>query len=667
MSNAALLDPAIEAAARSAAADQRLQVRGVLTYLANTIRCGAREVPYSLVTATDIEGLTPAPATGGASPIILNDWAARELRARPGDSVELDYYVWRDDGRLGTASAKFQLASVIPLQGAAADRGLAPDFPGITDSEDIDDWDPPFPIDLARVRKPDEDYWRRYRATPKAFLRLEDGQALWRSRYGKLTSLRFAPPEALAPFQRSLMQRVDPLQSGFFILPAREQGLSASRGATDFGEYFVYFSFFLVVSALLLAALFFRLGIEHRIREIGTLEAAGFSPAQIRRIFTLEGVILASAGSLAGMALSLGFATVILHGLRTWWVDAVGTRLLTLHVSPASILIGGAAGILAAAGSVIWTLFSIRKVSPRERLAGVIAPEPGRVASSRLALSLAVLCAVAAFVLLFVSATGRISQVAGFFGAGTLLLVSFLLLLRVLALGRPRRIISAVAHLGFRSISYRPGRTVLCTALIASATFIVVAVDAFRITGSQDAYGYQLVAESVLPVYHNPSTREGADQLNLRAVDNIEFVSFRLRPGDDVSCLNLYQPRNPRVLGVPASFIKSAATADSAWRLLEDSTAGSVVPAIVAANSLTYVLHRKIGDELVLPGTSVRFRIAGVLADTVFQRELIISEQNFQRLFPDAEGYRVFLTEGSAGASQRCHGASRGSFGRLRI
>ena len=62
----------------------------------------------------------------------------------------------------------------------------------------------------------------------------------------------------------------------------RSRGLAASRGATDFGEYFVYFSFFLVVSALLLAALFFKLGIEQRVREVGLLRAVGFGPPDVR-------------------------------------------------------------------------------------------------------------------------------------------------------------------------------------------------------------------------------------------------------------------------------------------------------------------------------------------------------------------------------------------------
>ncbi len=57
-------------------------------------------------------------------------------------------------------------------------------------------------------------------------------------------------------------------------------GLEAARGSTDFGEYFVYFSFFLMVSALLLTGLFFKLGVEQRMREIGILRALGFPPSQ---------------------------------------------------------------------------------------------------------------------------------------------------------------------------------------------------------------------------------------------------------------------------------------------------------------------------------------------------------------------------------------------------
>ena len=666
-SEAGLLDPRVEAVARKVVAELGLPVHSALTYLANTIRVGHREVPYSLATATDLEGLSPNEAGG----IVLNDWTARELNARPGDVAELDYYLWRPEGGLAKASAKFRVSAIVPLRGAAADRLLAPDYPGITDSDDVTDWDPPFPLDLSRIRPQDEDYWDRYRATPKAFLRLEDGQKLWQSRYGKLTSLRFESAEALERFRQLLRQRLDPLESGFIIFPAREEGLAASQGATDFGEYFIYFSFFLVVSALLLAALFFRFGIEQRIREIGTLEATGFPPARVRGVFTLEGAVLALAGSVLGMVLSVAFASGILYGLRTWWFDAVGTRLLSLHIKPLLILSAAAAGVEAALLSVWWTLFSIRKTSTRERLAGITAGEPQRAATARRSFRLGVTAALTAAALLYAVTAGVLPATGGFFGAGALLLAALLFFVQILAVRRPRKTISAPTGLGFRSIAYRPGRTVFCTALIASATFIIVAVDAFRLGTDADVYdprsgsaGFPLIGESTLPVYHNPATKEGRKELNLGSLANVEFVSFRLRPGDDVSCLNLYQPRNPRVLGAPAGFIRSAA--NSTWRLLEEPPTNGAVPAIVAANSLTYVLHRKIGDEFELPGSSVRFRIAGALGDTVFQRELIISEQNFMRLFPDQEGYRVFLARASPNELPSCDGQNRGGTRGLR-
>jgi len=38
-----------------------------------------------------------------------------------------------------------------------------------------------------------------------------------------------------------------------------------------------------------------------------------------------------------------------------------------------------------------------------------------------------------------------------------------------------------------------------------------------------------------------------------------------------------------------------------------------------------------------------RFRVVAALQDSLFQGELLISERNFLRLFPDVEGYRFFL------------------------
>ena len=120
-----------------------------------------------------------------------------------------------------------------------------------------------------------------------------------------------------------------------------------------------------------------------------------------------------------------------------------------------------------------------------------------------------------------------------------------------------------IARLGFRNATYRPGRTVLCITLIASAAFIIVAVDSFRRSGAaatdrkSGTGGYPLLAESLLPLVHDANTPEGRESLNLNnanddaSLKDVSFVNFRVRPGDDTSCLNLYQPRNPKIVAPP--------------------------------------------------------------------------------------------------------------------
>ncbi len=196
----------------------------------------------------------------------------------------MDYFFWEEPGQLVTRTAEFRVDRIVPTNSADAD--MAPVYPGITDASSLRDWDPPFPLDLRRVRPIDEEYWEKYSTTPKAFIPLQAGQALWRSRYGALTSIRLLRENFAATkneFAQQLRERIDPLRAGIAVQNIRSQSLDAARGATNFGEYFVYFSFFLVVSALLLSALFFKLNVERRIREIGLLRGLGMGPSTVQK------------------------------------------------------------------------------------------------------------------------------------------------------------------------------------------------------------------------------------------------------------------------------------------------------------------------------------------------------------------------------------------------
>ncbi len=684
-SNSRIINEHVANAVNESAKALSLQTMPVLSYLANSINSGDRSVPYSLVTGVDsIDKSFQNPVNH--LPIVLNDWTARELNAKPGDPVSLEYYLWHENGRLETKKADFVLAAVVPIEGLAADRDLVPDYPGITESQSLSDWDPPFPIDLGRVRKQDEDYWRQYRTTPKAFIPLSVAQQLWQTRFGKLTSIRIdSPGEQLTPqiannFSQRLRDTLDPALIGFQIVPVRDEGQAASRGATDFGEYFLYFSFFLVVSALMLTTLFFKLGIEQRAREIGTLQAIGFSDSDIRRLFLAEGILLAALGSLLGLAGAIGYAALLMHGLRTWWVGAVGTTSLTLHISWKWMLVGAAGGVIAAVICIYFTLRRLGRSSTRSLLAGSITEAVSskgakvrRTLFARLrGTFLGVVLSAIGVLLLTLGALKLIPQAAGFFGGGVVLLVAGVTFLSSWLRRSKRPAIQGtgwwtIARLGFRNATYRPGRTVLCIALIASAAFIIVAVDSFRRSGASAADrksgtgGFPLLAESLLPVVHDANTPAGRESLNLSdaALKDVSFVNFRVRPGDDTSCLNLYQPRNPKIIAPAESFLRenrftfqsSLAASDeeknNPWLLLNRRFENGAIPVIGDANSLTYVLHLKVGDELVIdhPTGPLRLLIVAALSDSIFQSELVMSEQNFLRLFPAEEGYRLFLVD----------------------
>jgi ABC-type antimicrobial peptide transport system permease subunit len=81
--------------------------------------------------------------------------------------------------------------------------------------------------------------------------------------------------------------------------------------------------------------------------------------------------------------------------------------------------------------------------------------------------------------------------------------------------------------------------------------------------------------------------------------------------------------------------------------LLNREFADGAVPVIADANSMTYVLHLKLGDDVVLNRADgpLRLRLMGALADSIFQGELVMAEKQFLRVFPEQQGYRFFLID----------------------
>ena len=213
--------------------------------------------------------------------------------------------------------------------------------------------------------------------------------------------------------------------------------------------------------------------------------------------------------------------------------------------------------------------------------------------------------------------------------------------------------------------------------LVASAAFLIIAISAFRLDPTiqkpelaSPNGGLALVAQCDQPLYHDLNTPAGREQLDFSAADQSLFaatqtLALRVKPGDDASCLNLYLARQPRVLGVPAAMIQrggfawdstaagTPAETANPWLLLNrqlpaDADGVARVPVVLDAATAQFSLHLEhgVGDTYEIhdgQGRPLRLQVVGLLANSLFQGDLLIAEDAFLPAFPEVSGYRFFL------------------------
>ena len=687
-----VLRPRVDEAVTRVATELELPQLRVQSYLANALRAGDRLTPYSLVAAVD-QTASPSGARletteaeavplPGSREILLNEWLAEDLDLAVGDSLELDYFAVGPREELIERSVELRVSGIVAIRGLGADPSLTPEYPGIQDAADLASWDPPFPVDLDLVRDEDEVYWDRFGAIPKAFLGASTGEELWGTRFGHTTSVRLGTAqgrsldETMEAFRGAMLAEIPPASLGMTFRPLKEQGLAAARGATDFAMLFVSFSFFLILSAALLIGLLFGLGVERRAQEIGLMLAVGYPVRRVRNAFLAEGAVLAAIGAALGLAGGVGYAWLMMAGLRSLWVGAVGSSRLYLHIGMASLPIGWAVSMIVIVTAIALTVRRVRKVPPPQLLAGSLAvsrPNKRRRITPLLAWGgLVPAIGIVAYGLI----SGQSDSPGLAFGAGSMLLISGLGFFAMWCRGSRSKGMglgaqTAIAGMAARNSAWNPGRSILSVALVASACFTIVMVAASKQQFGEELRarasgtgGFPLIAEAEVNLHQDldradDRTALGFDDDTIEQLDGVQVIPLRSQPGDDASCLNLYQPESPRLLGAPDALIERGGFAfqktmalpegeSNPWSLLKQDLGPGVVPAFADANSAMWILHLGLGKDVVMQdefGNGVSFRLVGLFQTSIFQSELIIAEDRFLEHFPSRGGYGVFLID----------------------
>jgi len=661
----------------------------LLTYFVNEIRVDDAAAPYSMVTAVDRKGAFAdiLPADMKDDQIVINQWLADDLQANVGDVLTLTYYLPSSRQTLEEAKRSFRICRLVPLQGAAADSSLMPDFPGLTDAENCSDWDPGLPVNLHIIRDKDEAYWDNYRGTPKAFVTLAAGQAMWANPYGDLTAIRF-PADAAGQntLDEDLRELVDPASMGLFITPVRDIGTRAMSGGTDLGQLFLGLSMFLIASGILLTCLLFVFTVESRRVQTGMLLAIGFPARRILRLYLLEGSLVALLGALGGTGLGLVYTRLLIFGLSTAWQGAVAGTAIHYSASMQSLGLGLIAGFLIALLAMIWTLHRQMSDSAHSLLSGSESSSglrPRIIRRRWVGWTLSILSLTGAFLLIMISHSLDSGAMAGaFFGAGALLLVTVMTWIGMALRwpgAQPHRPLHSLLSLALRNSSHRWGRSMTVVAMLACGVFMVVAVSANRKDPGEavdkrtsGTGGFTLYAESSVPVVQDLDSDAGRSNWGLEAelLNETRFVQMRVRDGDDASCLNLNRAQEPRILGVRANAlaergaflfrqVQQTDDPERPWDLLKQDPGEGVIPAVGDYPTVFWGLGKTVGDEMVYlnrKGEEVRLRIVGMITSSILQGNLIISEEAMERYFPEVEGYRAWMIDAPSNSQEQVSG-----------
>lgn len=661
-------------------------LQAVITYLANTLQKDESSIPYSTITGVDsIPQIGPLlneagdPIQLADDEIALIDWAAEDLGAEVGDTITFTYYQPETThGQLQVAEpVELTLRAIVPLANdageptAAADPNLTPELEGVTDQRTIRDWELPFEL-VEEIRPKDEEYWEEHSTTPKAYISHSLAERLWSTRWGTESVLRIPLSAGIAAEEIHQQVQLDPAANGMMLMRVKQESLEAATGTTPFEGLFLGFSFFLMASALMLVALLFRLGIENRAGEVGLLAAIGFSPQRLRQFGLGEGLLVALGGSLLGAIAGIAYARLMIYGLSTWWVEATVTPFLSLHVRPLSLLLGLVVGVVIAMLTIWWSLRKMVHLPARQLLTGDASDprdRPGISDPSWHWLPWLLLILALGLTAWATRLEGE-AHAGAFFGAGALVLTGLLVGLRQRLRKPSLRVPSALslAGLAARNARRNPSRTILSIGLAAVASFLIIALSAFRLAPTEAGTGgFDLMATAAHPIHYNLDTRSGREELGFRAADNQQFegvavVGCRVHAGEDASCLNLYQTTQPQVVAIPGEFYDEnqfgwASTAELAegetpWHLLErdlgsDDRGRPIVPMILDKNTATYSLHlRGIGSQFVIDDTfdrPVTLEIVALLSGSVLQGSVLVGEDRFLEIFPENSGERLFL------------------------
>ena len=634
----------------------------LITYLGNRFVFGSQSTPYSFVSALPPE-LYPEISEGNG--MTINRWLADDLGVKERDTIRMYWYSTDSLNKFTERSVKFNIDRIVNPEGIWSDSLLMPDFPGIAGSESCTEWDAGVLIKTDNIRRKDEDYWNKFRGTPKAFINYTTGKELFGNIFGQATAIRFPIGISKEEIADKLSGALEPSLTGFAISNLAAESLRAANESVDFGSLFISLGFFLILASVVLLSLSVSTNFDSKKDQVKTLFALGFRNRWIEHLLFIESGAIAlvgcSIGALAGYIVNI----LITGALNSVWNGAVQTNTLEPFLNLLPMISGFTITLLL---TMILMAFRVKlylkALNSKEDVHQIKNSHHGAI----LLFIASTICAVLLLTLSFII---KDQKIVFSFSAGTALLISHLLFWRYYFQGKTRIFPGGQHSLSHRYYSFYPANAITPILFIAAGIFAVFITSANRmdfnekhLKRSGGTGGFLLWGESTIPVKEdlNLSSAWKAYGLDNVALNEMSFIQAKRSEGNDASCLNLNHITAPPLLGIdPSGFIskgsfsfsKALSTTDikNPWEYLEITSEKNTIYGIADQTVLEWGLKIKLGDTLVLKaenGQPINIVIAGGLKSSVFQGYVLIGMENFAKYYPSVSGTSVMLVDGNS-------------------
>jgi len=636
----------------------------ILTYLGNRLNAGTRSTPYSFVSALP-SSLYPEIASGNR--MIINKWMALDLSVEKEDTIKLFWYSPDSLNNLVEKNRSFIVEEIVDMKGIWSDSLLMPDFPGISGKELCSDWDAGVPIKMHEIRTKDEDYWNRYRGTPKAFINYEKGRELWGNNFGPATAIRYPAGLTEKAIEERLGGSLNPEKMGFSLTDLSDESVKAANQSVDFGTLFFSLGFFLILTSLVLLSYATSSYFDSKRRHIKTLFALGFKNRWIVQLLFSEAGLISLSGCFIGAFAGYLVNILITNALNTVWNGAVQTDTLTAYFNIWPIISGFMLTFLTIMVFMLIKVKSFLKGLAQNKVE--IYKTPSNIQNSYL-LSISAIVTISLFVLSVLSGEKRLLYS---FSSGTVLLLTLILFWRQYYI---KRIINTSGRIKNRKqlshlyYSFNPSNAITPILFIAAGIFTVFITGANRMNISDKQMkrsggtgGYLLWCENIIPVKEDLNTESGRKTMGLDndQLSEMHFVQIKRSSGNDASCLNLNHITVPPLLGInPEDFIAkksfsfsrslASKNIESPWQYLNLTSENNTIYGIADQTVLEWGLKLKPGDTLVVraeSGQRLNIIIAAGLQSSVFQGNVLIGKDNFARYYPSVSGSLVLLVDGN--------------------